>query len=499
MESINNEIIDWDYLFRKELKLAFTKTKNLIKEKIVESKLIEGLSSIAFTFFEPFKDSPVPVYLPDPKLYKTDSFISASIDLPFSCFMVPYFFYNTLIENYSFDLDEEFSQSLPWSELIGLINQKWLLQRKKLTKTDVLICKVLSRYNSKNQAFKFPITLNIIANRSRLSLSSIEKTFHTLGSRMIANDFFIINPWKLGWELYLLNYSYAKDSLLTEFDSITISKEVHLNDYAYRIIQIPFLQKTDDLSKIRKLLGHICGSLHIIDSTSFNWDLSQLEVNEDKSFLNIPNFNKKPANRVEPTITFTYENDSLGWLNNTQLGKNTTNGRFKKISFEENIDTQRILKILNFIIKYGVPLNTFEKTAENLGIPENELSKLIQFLIKNEVISLVERFKFIGAGREYCFLIENGSIDLYDQIKQSLFHCPFSYFYMYKSGLAGRIQVPDKWVSKLLEFITLIQLRNKEVKFRFGQRILGYNYFNPNIKLPEDYVINEFGSYLKML
>lgn len=311
---------------------------------------------------------------------------------------------------------------------------------------------------------------------------------------MIVNDFFLLNPWKLGWELYLINYVYSEDEALSEFDQITRSKEILFNDFAFRIIQIPFLKKNDDLVELKKVISKVHGTLHLVESTSYNWDLSQLEAREDKSFLNIPNFNQNPVIPIEPTITFSYEKNSLDWLESKTSYSNSKS--FKK-PIEENLDQQRILKILNFIIKHGVPLNSFERTAETLNMPEIELSKLIQFLIKNEVITLVERFKFIGAGMEYAFLVENGSNELYNKIKQTFMQCPFSYFYSYKSGLAGRIQVPNNWVAKLLEFVTLVQLRNKQVKFKFGQRILGYNYFNPNIKLPEDYVINEFGSYLK--
>ena len=126
--------------------------------------------------------------------------------------MIPFFFYNGFKERISFDLNEEFAQPLPWSEILGIINQKWLMERKKLTRTEVLICKVLSRYNTKNQIFHFPITTNMIANRSRQSLSIIEKSFPTLYERNIASELFLINSWKLGWEQYLLLYSYEYDN-----------------------------------------------------------------------------------------------------------------------------------------------------------------------------------------------------------------------------------------------------------------------------------------------
>ena len=497
MTSENSSTTDWDFLFRKELNFVFDKTKELIIKKIDKSNTIIELTSIADSFFKTFAQSPIPVYKPNPELYRNEDYISTSIDLPFSCFMVPYFFYEALRENINFDLDAEFSQSLPWSELLGIINQKWLMERKKLTKTDVFICKVLSRYNSKNQAYKYPITINIISNRSRLSLSSIEKTFHTLFSRIIVTDFFIINPWKLGWELYLISYSYSHDKSLSEFDQITLSKEILLNNFAFRIIQIPFLKKNDDLNRIRKTINNIEGTISLIESTSFHWELGQLEPREDKSFLNVPDFHHVPVVPIEPCISFSFEKDSLNWLRESDFSSKKSNKKLFKKSLENRLDIDRIIKILNFIIQYGIPLNSLEKTATELGISEQELSKQIQFLIKNNVISLAYRFRFIGAGMEYSFLIENGTSEIFNSLSQSFLQCPFSYIYRCDSVLAGRVQVPNSWVSKFLEYLTTIQLRNPTIKIKIGQRILGYNFFSPNVKLPKDYVLNEFGAYSK--
>ena len=496
----NSTLLNWDLIFKKELKLAFDNTKSLFLNHLSYTETNSALKNIAEEFYESLKDSPVPVYKQNPELNAKEIYYSTSIDMPFSCFMVPYFFYLALYEDLNFDFDTEFSRTLPWSELIGIIKVKWLIQRKKLTKTDVLICRVLSRYNTKNQAFKFPITLNIIANRSRQSISSIEKTFTTLFQRIIVTDFFLINNWKLGWELYIVSYQYANDNKFTEFETLTLSKEILLNNFAFRIIQIPFLKNNDELEKLKKIINEISGTVHLINSTSFHWDLSHLQPREDKSFLQIPNFIIKPVIDIIPSITFSYEPNSLQWLTESKnKSKKSSKKTLSSQAIEERIDTKRILKILNFIIQHGIMLNTFEKTANEMGMSELELSKLTQFLIKNEVISLGFRFRFIGAGMEYAFLIENGTDEQFHHIHQMVLQCPFSYVYKCDSVIAGRVQVPNIWVYKFLEFFTTIQLRNKDIKIKLGQRILGYNFFNPNIKIPKDYVINEFGAYLKNL
>jgi hypothetical protein len=338
----------------------------------------------------------------------------------------------------------------------------------------------------------------MIANRTRQSLSIIEKTFYTINHRLIANDFFLINSWKIGWEIYLLYYSYVYDDNFNEFDSITISKEILFDDYAFRIIQIPFLKYNDNLATIEKIIKSIGGKMRLIDSTSFHWDLSQLETHQEKSFSNIPDFFTLPELKIEPNVTFKYGKNSLNWISEQTIKSSTQRG--KKIFdnlFEDQLISKKIIKILNFLVQYGIILNSFQKTAEELNISEQDLSKLIQYLIKNEVISLAYRFKFIGAGREFAFLIEGGSRDDYSNISQSLLRCPFSYFYFTNDILAGRIQIPDNWLNKAIEYFTILKLRNNNLTIRFGLRILGYNYFNPNVKLSKDYILNEFGSYNK--
>ena len=172
-----------------------------------------------------------------------------------------------------------------------------------------------------------------------------------------------------------------------------------------------------------------------------------------------------------------------------------------------------ILEILNHIIYYGVYLNTFEATAKELGISETTFRNLLQFLIKNKFIALGFRFRFIGAGSEYSFLIENTQNDpsLKEKVEQFLYQHPFSYIYHGDNIIAGRCQVPDTWIKNIFEFFTKLQININNLRMRenksgdenkassllvhlyLGQRILGYHHFNPNIHLPKNYIYNEFG------
>ena len=109
------------------------------------------------------------------------------------------------------------------------------------------------------------------------------------------------------------------------------------------------------------------------------------------------------------------------------------------------------------------------------------------------MIALAHRFKSIGAGREYAFIIENTNEELNFFIKQNLLQCVFSYFYESNDMIAGRLQVPDNWVANLLEFFTRMQFRHPELDISYGQRLLGYSMFVPNVKLPKNFILNEFG------
>lgn len=490
MQNISDTTSNWDVAFRNGLLSAFNRTKELLQTKLSDTEIIKGLNEIAESFYKELKDSPIPINLKEKDIVNKDSYKSVSIDLPYGCFKLPYFFYEVMKEEPSLYLEEEFARSLSWFELLGVINQKWFAIRTKLTKTDVLICKVLSRYTSKNQIHHYPLTVNMIMNRARQSLSIIEKTFTTLYERTIVTDLFLLNPWKLGWEIYLLSYSYNQDEKLREFDYCTISKEILLNNFCFRVIQIPSLKNTDEQNKIKKISNEISGNLIPINATKYNWELSQLEPREDKSYLKPPNFDHIPILQNEPAISFSPTNDSLNWIKNiTKNGKKVdkTKSELKDIDFIGN----KVKRVLNYFIQYGISINSFNQVAQNLEISDRDLSNIMQYLIKNNVISLGFRFRFIGAESEYAFIIENGTEEQYRTIQQILMQLPFSYFYEAESVLAGRVQLPNIWVHKFLEYFTRLQLVNKQLKIKLGQRQLGYSFFNPNIKIEKDYILNE--------
>ena len=440
---------------------------------------------IADDFLTKFKDSPIPLRAPTPEIDQNAQIYSCSIMFPYGCILIPYSIYQTFIENPLMDFDEEFSQDLTWLELLGIISQKQSRQRKKLTKTAVLICKVLSRYGIKNQQFKFPITVDMIGNRTRLSLSIVKETFTSVYLRGIASDFFLLNPWKLGWELYLISYPTTSEELFKEYSKESISFETCSNGTMFRVLQIPMVKETSLVEILQKKLHEANGNLHAIQKTHFNWDISQLEPKSNKSFLNIPNFYSKSVEERIPDISFMYDDNPMDWFSSTSI--NQDKSLEKKLKFNENskkaplsfteLKKERIFLILNYLIEFGVPLKNYERTAEKIGLPVEEFSVILRFLINKEVIVLAHRFNYIGASREYSFLIENGSEKVNKMIKQSLLKSVFSYFYEGNNFIAGRVQLPDLWVDNFIEYLARLQYKFKELHISYGARLIGYHFF----------------------
>lgn len=502
MSHLVNKNDKWDATFRLELIKVFNTTKQLVLDKKSEEELASSFKILADTFFDTFKQSPIPVKKAIPELDINDNplLYSSTITLSFSCFMIPYFFYSVLKEDKHFSLDEEFALDLPWDQLLGIINQKWLKQRKNLTKTEAMICKVLARYNVKGQKYVFPITAEIISNRTRQSISGVKLAYPNLYVRGIINDFFLINPWKLGWELFIVLYHKSEDVKFSAFNQLTLSKEIMLGTNVFRVIQQPRMSSYHEPSELQKLCKSISADLFLLDQTTFHWDLNQLQPRADKSFLDPPNFISGPSTQIEPNVVFQYDDDPLQWLRKvseiTRPGRNKstqkTFGLFGPIKNSE-LNKERIMLILNYIIDKGFTLRSLELTAKNLNIPILEFNKLLHYIIQSDIIALGHRFLFVGAGSEYSFVLQNGSAELFELVTQSLLQCPFSYFYQSKTILAGRCQIPNTWVDKFFEFFLRFQESYPQIELHFGPRVMGYSFFNPNVKLPKNYVLNEFG------
>ena len=493
---------NWDAIFRFELMKVFNTTKQLVEDNKSDEELVNYFKILADDFYNTFQSSPIPVKkaIPELDINNNPLLYSATITLSFSCFMVPYFFYSVLKENQHFNLDEEFAQNLPWDKLLGIINQRWLKQRKGLTKTDVMICKVLARYNVKGQKYVFPITTEILSNRTRQSHSGIKLTYPTLFIRGIINDFFLINHWKIGWELYIVCYNKTEDTKFSAFDQLTLSKELMLGAKTFRVIQQPRMTSYNEHTELKKFCKSISAEIFLLDQIIYHWDLNQLQPRVEKSFLDPPNFISGPIKPIEPNIVFHYENTSLQWF--SEVGEITRPGRKKPTKQKHSLfgpiknselNKARIMQILNYILEKGFTLRSLEITAKRLDIPILEFNKLLHYIIQSDIIALAHRFLFIGAGSEYSFIIQNGSEELFELVTQSLMQCPFSYFYQSKTILAGRCQVPNNWIDKFFEYFMRFQEDYPQIELQFGPRVLGYSYFIPNIKLPKDYVLIEFG------
>lgn len=486
MESKKQKEINWDNIFKKELKDICKQIKKIKASKLSQQEQIQKYTNIAWSFYDRFKDSPIPLRQPDKTLEIQPQAISTFVLMHYGCLKVPFFFVEVFEEDLSMDFEEIFTQNLKWTELIGMLQQTWLEKRKKLTRTMVLLVKTLSRYGTTGQIYRFPLTSEMMANRTRQSLSIIKKTFFSLYTSNIARDFFLINPWKIGWELYLLSYNMSYNDSFKKYELFTIAFEILANSKVFRVIQQPMLKDSTEMNEIKQIMKKVKGEIYSINSLDFHWELSQLEPREDESFLIPPKYFVHPINEIDPVVHFEYTADSLDWVG--QVSAPTGDGKFSHRRKEQ------IMAVLNYLVEYGIPVVNYDTTAQKIGLSTRDFSNSLHFLIENNIITLSHRFKFIGAGSEYAFLITKSTAEINHNVKQALFQCVFSYLYESDNAIAGRLQVPDTWVPKLFKYFTLLQLRHPELDLSYGERLLGFSMFLPNVRLPTNYVLNDFGT-----
>lgn len=466
--------------FRLELAKIYESTRSIVKNSKSKEKMLIRFNDIAKEFYTKFKNTSIPVILSDSVLSTSFELFSASIMLPYGSLKIPFFFIEVLQDDINFSFNEEFSQELEWMDLIGVLYQKWYNTRKKLTKTIVLICKVLSRNGIDGQLYRFPLTYEMIANRTRQSLSIIKLTFSSDTINSIVKNYFLFNPWKLGWEIYLLSYPITMNEKLTSYDNVTIAQEYCSHNNMFRIIQQPSSSNNERLLTLKSNVRSIGGRIYFVNALSYHWDLSQLHPRPEKSFVMRPYFFVNSPSIIKPNITYEIENQSLDWIKRTIDEKNKYDPEKRK----------KIIEVLATIIEFGISNNDYEGFANEKGLDSHELNDIFHFLLENKVLALAYNFNFIGAGRDYFFLIENSDEKLNNLLKQNLLQCTFSYFWESQEMIAGRLKVPDIWVANLLEFFTRLQYQNPLLEISYGQCLYGYSLFNPNIKLSRKNILN---------
>ena len=485
---------DQDTIFRSELQNVCENTRRIIKNISQANEQLNELSLLIKDFFNKFNRSTIPIKAPETKDPSSFESSSISILLPYGRIKFPLFFVDVFHANLDFSFEDIFSQNCKWNELIGLLYQKWNLSQKKLTKTMVLMCKVLSRYGTDGQLFRFPLSHEMIANRTRQSLSIVNLTFSSSAFNTISNSFFVVNPWKLGWEIYLIVYPFSFDKEFSNLEEFTISLEIFPQDTMYRVIQQPKFNNDKNLSSLKLIVNEIGGKIYPIHSCSLNWELSSLHPRIEKSFSEIPSFLNDTLTQIKPNIQFEFEPTNFTWFTDPFY----ENEKLDRPSLTSKLSKGRIMNVLNNLFESDISIENFDHFSEKVGLSTRELNEIISYLLYKRVIGFTYSFRFIGAGYEYGFIIEHSNSKTINIIKQNLLLCAFSYFYESDDLIAGRIQVPHFWLSKLHEFFSRLKIRFPELKIYFGQSFFGFSLFSPSIRLPKNYFLNNFETFLSL-
>lgn len=475
---------EWDKKYKEWLYHCYTKIKEIVSDnnsdKETEARKLL-FTQLANDFYEEFKESDIPLS-GKPEVYeKNPDYIFTIVKLPYGCFFVPYHIYELVASSPEVDLEPLFAKEIPWLYLTALILEKRLANVKHLTPSDVLILKMLTNIDSGSSWRQFPISYSTISNRVRkVKAKTVEARLAYLIKENIYRELALLNPWKLGWRLFL-NRFHQNDEQKNQEGLVgqwVRAKEYLLGDEMFQVFQQPNALASEDWEALKKLMkGEGRAKLWEVHQVTFNWNLNELGPSKHQSFPKPPNLGVELHEEVKPTVTFTAGEVDLEWV---ESGLSLA-------------DQGNLPQIINYLVNAGMIIGNYKDAAASISLGEAKLKELLRFLVKEQVMAFGSRFKFIGAGHEYNFIIEGGDQSFNTRVTQNLTLLPFSYTYQGEGMIAGRCQVPDCWVGEFLNFLTHLTV-GTGIRVRFGKRIQVVSFFNPNIYYPEDYELTVFGA-----
>lgn len=471
----DNEIINLDRNFNVELFKIYKQVKYIVdNSNEINNDIAQDLLKLAENFYQKFKNSVIPITPPDPM---REPYTSAQIQFKNGCVMIPYMFYINYKDNPSIELEKIFSKNHTWKNLLSDLLINFHKYRKTLNDTDIIIIKFLAQYSGGTTNLTYPLTLGLIVNRTRIKKSreSISKHFINLINRMIVYNFTMFNPWKMGWDLKLVTYDRGDDYLYEEDEYInkfTVAKELLFSNKAFRIVQEPLVKEQESAINLFNESFHI-------NSLSYNWNLNQLKVKPEDSFQIIPAFGEARPSTIIPTIDLNIKDGISNWIEDKELSSPS----------RKNI----LFKVIKYLIQYDIPLLTYEKTSENIGISTEQLNFAMRFLFKHKIINCAVKYMYIGCTPIFNFLITKITHEQQEWIAQNLYLLPFSYIWRGDNVLAGVCNVPNHWVPDLLSFFSYLMSQDMDVYI--GQSILFESWYRNNILLPlDEFKLSEFGS-----
>lgn len=489
-------IEDIDIEFNKSLLYIWIELKQLIKDnensKIDLSQVFIRIKmrKIADKFYKNFKGSEIPVR----KLgYLYDSYNSVGIMFQDgSGFAIPYFFYQQLRLKNPPDYSEIFDKNLTWLDTLSEIYEQTFSVKSELNQTDVKILRALTYYKRNalfndfdlddQKVFNFHLkTLSEIINTSyRWTISRINYLY----DNYIVQPSFILNPFIFGLKTILVQYSSQFEDDFSYMNPITLFKlNMNIND-VIRIIQLPNIQSSTDLSFPETTQIINLKEMHIFNN------LSDLSEDSNQSFKVIPKFEIDKASLTRPIIEF---KDSMTVKSSYVLNEEDKEfyPLLTKMSSERRISM--IVRILDYLARWRSVQGSLKEASKQLRATSAEFLETCKYLFNKDIIGYFPRISRVGCNNRYGILVKDKTGQESDgllKIYNNLLELPHSVIFLGESILFGYVVLPDNYMSSFLRYLSSLHTKY-EIKYNAFVALKSWGRFS--IPLPEGTTVDEFG------
>lgn len=489
-------IEDIDIEFNKALLYIWIEVKQLLvntkdsKSDLSQRLIKNKLRKIAIEFHDKFKNTEIPVQ-------KIPSLLDIynSVGIIFqdgSGFAVPYYFYQQLQLKSPPDFTDIFDRNLPWLDVLSEIYERTFSVKSELNQTDVKIIRALCYYKRNALFNDFDLEDQKVFNFHVKTLSSIIDTSYRwtikrtnyLYDNYIVAHYFILNPFLFGLKTLLIQYDSQYENEFTYINPITLFRlNLDINE-VIRIIQLPNVESSTDLSfpKLTKVTN--LSEMHIFNN------LSGLSEDQNESFSLVPKFELEKAPIARAIIEF---KESMTVKTSHILNEEDAEiyPLLSKMTTERRISI--IVRILDYLAKHKSVQGSLKKASKLLRTTPAEFLETCKFLFNKDIIGYFPRVSRIGCNNRYGILVRDQTgleSEGLRSIYNNLLELPHSIIFIGENILFGYVTLPDSYMSSFIRY--LLSLNTKfEIKYNAFIALKSWGRFS--IPLPEGTTVDEYG------
>ena len=490
----------WDKLFREKLKAIWVDVNQVAKSELDEELVVKHLKSIADDFLNTFKieNSPIPVEFNE---YYYDLIHSVTIPLETFGFDVPHMLYVLAKLKTPPNLDTLFAMPVPWRMFLSYFFETTRNIRKPLKDSDVKILSVLTRHQPKATDKVIPYSDDEIGKiagmmgkrKKPISKNTVGKNLAYLYKENILIDYFLINPWTMGYTLKMFMYKKEQDKQMKKWEKWTKYKQIFMSNKILRVIEIP--QHAED-----EFIAPNGVQSNEFDEFWHSNNIAQLKPKPEDSFISPPNFELLKTSDYKYT-KFSKDSD-VKWietlLNMTYSTKTRKEEPFASLNkLASNNRLEQAFKFLKFLSEEQRLRPPFSKAANRAGLEEIIFLDFIRFFIDQKVINFATRTSYIDCNYRIGVFISSleNPVNQHPKLQlflQNLLELSIATVFIGEYIIATYIALPLKWVGVFTTYLNML-MTNSDLQIEFGTHMSLQSYLNWNTPFSQDTILTSYG------